>query len=230
VTGTLPGTPPSLLPEAEGGARPVRRRLKVAAGVVAALAALFLAAVTGYALHHPAPAAAPEAHSPAGAKLAAEDISRALGSSHLIDPAWRARFLAANAMPGALPYLRQGLGEASARIIDNLGVTDPRTGKTAGGRYVSVSAIVPEGTYVEAYTGTTARVSTYVTGVWGVAGPSSPRPLSSGYVTATVTLQWAGDRWRYTDNHEDDGPVPAPTSQRTSPYGEVLARIGGSTT
>ena len=69
MTGTLPATPPSLLPEAEGGARPVRRRRKAAAGVVAALAALFLAAVTGYALHHPAPAALPEAHSPAGARI-----------------------------------------------------------------------------------------------------------------------------------------------------------------
>ena len=129
MTGTLPGTPPSLLPEAEGGARPVRRRLKVATAVVAALAALSLAAVTGYALHHPAPAALPEAHSPAGAKLAAEDISADLDSAHLIDPAWRTRFLAANAMSGALPYLRAAFDEETARVHPQPSPHEPEDGR-----------------------------------------------------------------------------------------------------
>jgi hypothetical protein len=227
VTGTLPGTPPSLLPEAEGGARPVRRRLKVATAVVAAVVALFLAAVTGYALHRPAPAALPEAHSPAGAKLAAEDIAVDLGSVHLIDPAWRGRFLAAKAMPGAVPYLRATLDEVATRVIHNLGVTNPKTGATAHGQYVSVSATIPEGTSVDTYTGTTARVSVWTTGVTGVAGPSSAWPLSSAYVTGRVSLQWDGTRWRLTDNHSLFGPVPAPAPQPVSPYRDIMTRLGG---
>jgi len=227
VTGTLPGTPPSLLPEAEGGARPVRRRLKVATGVVAALAALFLAAVTGYALHRPAPAVLPEAHSPAGAKLAAEDISRQINSAHLIDPAWRTRFLAANAMSGALPYLRAAFNEETARVIRNLHLTDPRTGRGAAGQYVSVGAPIPGATSVDAYTGTTARVAVFTAGIWGVAGPSSPWPLSSAWGTDVISLQWDGTRWRLMDEDSVPGPTPGPAAAKTSPYKDITARLGG---
>lgn len=124
--------------------------------------ALALAAAGGYLLHRPgqpAPAPTVAAHSPAGAKLAAEGIAVDLGSVRFLDPAWRARYLRATVLPAAYPYLSGRMDASAALAVRIAGITNRRTGVTARGRLELVSAALSASTRVESYDGTSARVS-----------------------------------------------------------------------
>jgi hypothetical protein len=223
VTGALTGARPPLL-TGEGGAPPSHRGRKAAASAVA----LALAAAGGYLLHRPgqpAPAPTVAAHSPAGAKLAAEGIAVDLGSVRFLDPGWRSRYLRETALPAALPYLSGRMDASVAQLARTAGITNLRTGATARGRLELVSAALSASTRVESYNGTSARVSVWTASVGGVTGPSSPWAVTSGWLTSTVSLQWDGTRWRLTGEDVETGPVPVPQSR---PTGDVLARLGSA--
>ena len=122
MTGALTGARPPLR-TGEGGAPSSHRGRKAAASAVA----LALAAAGGYLLHRPgqpAPAPTVAAHSPTGAKLAAEGIAVDLGSVRFLDPAWRARYLRETALPAALPYLT---GSMDATVAQRSGTSGSRT-------------------------------------------------------------------------------------------------------
>ena len=166
----------------------------------------------------PAPAAIQE-NSPVrtqdSAVAAAVAAVARLGSADVYAATTRKATLVQVALPEAVPALERGF----AQVADNLGLD--AAGRSSEGELVALST--PVATSVVAYDLDEAVVSVWSTGLLGLAGPTSRRPVQETWSTDTVTLRWTPDGWRWAGSQHVDGPVPVGSAQVPSPP-EELAR------
>jgi hypothetical protein len=206
-----------------GPVEPHRRKWRryVGAGLAAAL---LLAAVVVLVAPHGASTAPKSASIPAGAHLvngipvgyprteagaraAAVNYRVAWGSARLFNPDQRRQLIETTTDP-ATRSGSQGQNDATWVDIDrNLGLSTE--GQPASGQTL-VCRLAPAGAMTVAYSPDQAVIAVWSSGLFGIVGPGSQRPLRDGWETATITLRWVNGDWKQTNSSIVQGPTPRP--------------------
>ncbi|BFP54079.1 MULTISPECIES: hypothetical protein [Streptomyces] len=170
------------------------------------------------------------AHDEQGAQSAAANYAVALGSAEMFTKESRDRILDTVYSPAAADKLRAPQDQAySTEFLAHLGL-DPEGNAPEGSTFISRT--VPVGTKVLAYEGDTAKVSVWYTGLVGMSGQDSTKPVSTTWKTWTAQLSWSGGDWRVTAASESDGPAPVPgdvAASKSDTISKAVEEYGGFT-
>ncbi|WP_031073440.1 hypothetical protein [Streptomyces sp. NRRL S-118] len=170
------------------------------------------------------------AHDEQGAQSAASNYAVALGSDGMFKTDSRHAIVDTVYAPTAAAKLKGPQDEAySPDFLQKLGLDadgNPPQGSTF------VSRTIPIGTKVESFSGDTAKVSVWYTGLIGMSGPESTDPVSTTWKTWTFDLQWTDNDWKVTADSQKDGPAPVPGDIAASSADDIskaVAEYGGFT-
>ncbi|MFJ9145209.1 hypothetical protein [Streptomyces griseus] len=170
------------------------------------------------------------AHDEQGAQSAAANYAVALGSAEMFTKESRDRILNTVYSPAAADKLRAPQDQAySTEFLAHLGL-DPEGNAPEGSTFISRT--VPVGTKVLAYEGDTAKVSVWYTGLVGMSGQDSTKPVSTTWKTWTAQLSWSGGDWKVTAASESDGPAPVPgdvAASKSDTISKAVEEYGGFT-
>ncbi|MFI8198968.1 hypothetical protein ACIF6K_20900 [Streptomyces sp. NPDC085942] len=165
-----------------------------------------------------------------GAQSAAANYAVALGSVEMFTKESRHRILDAVYSPEAADGLRAPQDQAySPEFLARLGL-DPEGNAPKGSTFISRT--VPVGTKVLAFDHDTAKVAVWYTGLIGMSGQDSTKPVSTTWKTWTAQLSWSDGDWKVTGASESDGPAPVPGDVPASPsdtISKVVEEYGGFT-
>ncbi|MEU1472938.1 hypothetical protein ABZ434_32595 [Streptomyces sp. NPDC005761] len=165
------------------------------------------------------------AHDQQGAESAAANYSVALGSAEMFDKTKRDEILSAVIAPSAVNGFRRTLDQAySATLFKNLGLNED--GSTPTG-FNFISRTTPIGTKMTKTSGDQATVEVWCTGLIGLAGEGSTKPVTDGWFTITMELQWINDDWKAVTHSQKDGPAPVGSDTRASSADEIAGAVNG---
>ncbi|MEV7144592.1 hypothetical protein [Streptomyces tauricus] len=170
------------------------------------------------------------AHNDQGAQSAAANYAAALGSDSMFITAQRHEILQTIADPGALDRLRAGFdADYSAALLAKIGLTkdgDAPSGSTF------VNRTLPVGTKVTSSSADAATVEVWCNSLFGLTGESSTKPVTSGWFTVTVKLNWSEDDWKVLETSQKTGPTPVNGDDPVSgsdEIGKAVEEFGGFT-
>ncbi|MFD3334880.1 hypothetical protein ACFWV1_19845 [Streptomyces sp. NPDC058700] len=170
------------------------------------------------------------AHDEQGAQSAASNYAVALGSDGMFKPESRHRIVDTVYTPDAAAKLRGPQDAAySAEFLRKMGL-DANGEAPVGNTFISRT--IPVGTKVESFSGDTAKVSVWYTGLIGMSGPGSTDPVSTTWKTWTFDLRWTDNDWKVIDDSQKDGPAPVPGDIAASSADEIskaVEEFGGFT-
>ncbi|WP_406113209.1 hypothetical protein [Kitasatospora purpeofusca] len=162
-------------------------------------------------------------HSDQGAQSAAANYAVAIGSADMFRTDSRHTIVTTIADPAAAQALQSRLDQGFSPE------TAARFGVDAQGRapkgMTFVSRTVPVGTKSSGYTSESAKVEVWCTGLFGVAGESSVRPVSEEWFTLTLSLRWVGEDWKLADYSRASGPAPVPPDQQAATAEEITGAV-----
>ncbi|MFJ2418890.1 hypothetical protein [Streptomyces brevispora] len=165
------------------------------------------------------------AHDEQGAQSAASNFAVALGSAEMFNSASRQAIVRATHDPAIVEGLVSDLDKAySPSFFKNVGLNDD--GSTPGG-LTFVSRTVPVGTKVVEHSGDTATVEVWCTGLVGMAGEGSTKPVSETWFTISEKLKWIGDDWKIESSSQTEGPTPVSGDNRASTADEIADAVKG---
>ncbi|MFF3125043.1 hypothetical protein ACFVRD_22510 [Streptomyces sp. NPDC057908] len=165
------------------------------------------------------------AHNDQGAQSAAANYSVALGSAEMFDKTKRDSILDAVIAPSAVNGFRTTLDQAySAGLFKNLGLNDD--GSTPAG-FTFISRTTPIGTKVTKSSTDQVTVEVWCTGLIGLAGEGSTNPVTDGWFTITMELQWVSGDWKAVTHSQKDGPAPVGSDTRASSADEIAGAVNG---
>ncbi|MFF2409349.1 hypothetical protein [Streptomyces sp. NPDC058092] len=165
------------------------------------------------------------AHDDQGAQSAAANYSVALGSAEMFDKAKRDSILNAVIAPSAVDGFRTTLDQAySTGLFKNLGLNDD--GSTPAG-FTFISRTTPIGTKVTKSSAGHATVEVWCTGLIGLAGEGSTNPVTDGWFTITMELEWVNGDWKAATHSQKDGPAPVGRDTRASSADEIAGAVNG---
>ncbi|WP_405715048.1 hypothetical protein [Streptomyces sp. NBC_00046] len=165
------------------------------------------------------------AHDDQGAQSAAANYSVALGSAEMFDKAKRDSILNAVIAPSAVGGFRTTLDQAySAGLFKNLGLNDD--GSTPAG-FTFISRTTPIGTKVTKSSAARATVEVWCSGLIGLAGEGSTKPVTDGWFTITMELEWVNGDWKAMTHSQKDGPAPVGGDTRASSADEIAGAVNG---
>ncbi|WP_175408938.1 hypothetical protein [Streptomyces sp. TRM64462] len=158
-----------------------------------------------------------------GAQSAAANYAVALGSAEMFDKTKRDSILAAVIAPSRLAHFRQTLDKAySPAFFQNVGLN--ADGSTPKG-FTFVSRTAPIGTKVTSLTATNATVEVWCAGLIGLAGEGSTKPVTNGWFTVTMELEWVNNDWKTVNHSQKDGPAPVGADTRASSAEEIADAV-----
>ncbi|MEU2119091.1 hypothetical protein ABZ567_26370 [Streptomyces sp. NPDC016459] len=170
------------------------------------------------------------AHDEQGAQSAASNYAVALGSDGMFKLESRHRIVDTVYTPDAAAKLRGPQDAAySAEFLKKMGL-DANGEAPVGNTFISRT--IPVGTKVESFSGDTAKVSVWYTGLIGMSGPGSTDPVSTTWKTWTFDLRWTDNDWKVIDDSQKDGPAPVPGDIAASSADEIskaVEEFGGFT-
>ncbi|MEU0135024.1 hypothetical protein ABZ172_13520 [Streptomyces sp. NPDC006296] len=165
------------------------------------------------------------AHDEQGAQSAAANYAVALGSAEMFDKTKRDGILEATHDPAVVAALQADMAKAySAGFLSNVGLNED--GSTPGG-LTFVSRTVPVGTKVTARSADAATVEVWCTGLVGMAGDGSTKPVTATWFTLTEKLKWVGDDWRIESSSQAEGPTPVNGDNRASTADDIAGAVQG---
>lgn len=165
------------------------------------------------------------AHDQQGAESAAANYSVALGSAGMFDKTKRDEILDSVIAPSAVDGFRRTLDQAySANLFKNLGLNEDGTTPTG---FSFISRTTPIGTKVTKSSGAQATVEVWCTGLIGLAGEGSTKPVTDGWFTITMELQWIDGDWKAVTHSQKDGPAPVGSDTRASSADEIAGAVNG---
>jgi hypothetical protein len=165
------------------------------------------------------------AHSGQGAQSAAANYAVALGSSAMFATGPRHAIVSTVYAPGAVGGQERELDSAySAAALKGVGL---RADGTAPSGLTFVSRTVPIGTETAAYSGTAATVRVWCTGLVGLAGEGSTRPVTNNWFTLTEKLVWVNGDWKIQSSTQKEGPAPVGGDDRAASAGEIASAVNG---
>ncbi|MFJ2025828.1 hypothetical protein ACIODW_18785 [Streptomyces sp. NPDC087897] len=165
-----------------------------------------------------------------GAQSAAANYAVALGSAEMFTKESRHRILDTVYAPEAAAKLRAPQDLAySPEFLARLGL-DPEGNAPKGSTFISRT--VPVGTKVVAFDDDTAEVAVWYTGLLGMSGQDSTKPVSTTWKTWTAQLSWLNGDWKVTGASESDGPAPVPgdvAASQSDAISKAVEEYGGFT-
>ncbi|MEU8670847.1 hypothetical protein AB0C71_28660 [Streptomyces anulatus] len=170
------------------------------------------------------------AHDEQGAQSAAANYAVALGSAEMFSKESRHQILDTVYSSAAADKLRAPQDQAySAEFLARLGL-DPDGNAPQGSTFISRT--VPVGTKVLEFDGDTAKVAVWYTGLIGMSGQDSTKPVSTTWKTWTAQLSWSDGDWKVTGASESDGPAPVPgdvAASKSDAISKAVEEYGGFT-
>lgn len=158
-----------------------------------------------------------------GAQSAAANYAVALGSAEMFEKDKRDVILRAIIVPSGVADFEATLDKAySPQFNKNVGLNED--GSTAKG-YTFVSRTSPIGTKVTELTTDGATVEVWCSGLLGLAGEDSTKPVTNSWFTITMQLRWSGGDWKIVTHSQKDGPAPVPGDDRASSADEMAKAV-----
>ncbi|MEU5714994.1 hypothetical protein AB0G71_04230 [Streptomyces sp. NPDC020403] len=165
------------------------------------------------------------AHDEQGAQSAAANYAVALGSADMFDKAKRDDILNAVIAPESVNRFRTTLDQAySTDFFRNLGLNDDGTVPTG---FSFISRTSPIGTKVTKATVDQATVEVWCSGLIGLAGEGSTKPVTDGWFTIIMDLRWSNGDWKALTHSQRDGPAPVGGDNRASSADEIAGAVNG---
>ncbi|MFJ2100686.1 hypothetical protein ACIOHR_26245 [Streptomyces anulatus] len=163
------------------------------------------------------------AHDEQGAQSAAANYAVALGSAEMFNAESRRGIIQATHDPAVTPGLQDSLDSAySPAFYKNVGLNDD--GSTPTGLSF-VSRTVPVGTKIVKMKTDVATVEVWCTGLVGLAGEGSTKPVTETWFTITQELKWVGGDWKISSSSQTEGPTPVNGDNRASTADEMAAAV-----
>ncbi|MFI9153100.1 hypothetical protein [Streptomyces sp. NPDC053367] len=176
------------------------------------------------------PVAAGFAHDRQGAESAAANYAAVLGSDGMFNSDRRHAIVQAIADPSAVGRLQAGFdADYSPDFLKKIGLDKDGTAP-AGSTFVNRT--LPAGTKVTAFSSDAATVEVWCNGLFGLAGENSTNPVTNGWFTVTVELNWSGNDWKVLETSQRTGPTPVPGDNPVSDadeIGQAVEEFGGFT-
>ncbi|WP_069171458.1 hypothetical protein [Streptomyces griseus] len=165
------------------------------------------------------------AHDEQGAQSAAANYAVALGSADMFDKTKRDGILNAVIAPQSVNRFRTTLDQAySTDFFRNLGLNDDGT---APAGFAFISRTSPVGTRLTKSATDQATVEVWCSGLIGLAGEGSTKPVSDGWFTITMELQWINGDWKAVTHSQKEGPAPVGGDDRASSAEEIAGAVSG---
>ncbi|MET7290515.1 hypothetical protein [Streptomyces sp. NPDC005573] len=169
-------------------------------------------------------------HTREGAESAAANYAVALGSAEMFNKTKRDTILQAVMAPSRVADSETAMdGAYTPSFNQTLGLSKDGSAPTG---YTFVSRTSPIGTKVTASNSDTATVEVWCSGLLGLAGEKSTNPVTNGWFTITMKLEWSTDDWKIVAHSQKDGPAPVPGDDKASSSDEmskVIQEYGGFT-
>ncbi|MFE3515297.1 hypothetical protein [Streptomyces sp. NPDC059166] len=170
------------------------------------------------------------AHDQQGAQSAAANYAVALGSADMFNPDRRHAIVQAITDSSKIDELQAGFdADYSEEFAMQIGLSEDGVAP-AGSTFVNRT--LPAGTKVLNYSEATARIEVWCSGLFGLAGDSSTKPVTNGWFTVSFTLTWDGNDWKILDTGQKEGPTPVtgdnPVSGSTE-IADAVTQFGGFT-
>ncbi|MFD4230209.1 hypothetical protein [Streptomyces sp. NPDC058545] len=163
------------------------------------------------------------AHDEQGAQSAATNYAVALGSAEMFNATARRGILQATHDPAVVERLQTDMDKAySASLFKNVGLNED--GSTPSG-LTFVSRTVPVGTKVVKQSGDTATVEVWCTGLVGLAGQGSTKPVTETWFTITENLKWVQNDWKIESSNQTEGPTPVTGDNRASTADDIAGAV-----
>ncbi|MFE4589333.1 hypothetical protein [Streptomyces laurentii] len=165
------------------------------------------------------------AHDEQGAQSAAANYAVALGSVDMFQSGPRESIVRAVYDPAVADGLVKSMNESySAGFLANVGL-EPDGTAPAGLTFVSRT--IPVGTTVKDRANGTVTVEVWSTGLVGLAGEGSTKPVTSTWFTITEKLTWVGGDWKIVSSTQAEGPTPVNGDNRASMADEIAKAVEG---
>ncbi|MFF8918381.1 hypothetical protein ACF08M_35045 [Streptomyces sp. NPDC015032] len=165
------------------------------------------------------------AHDEQGAQSAASNFAVALGSVGMFNAENRRTIVQATHDPAVVENLLADLTKAySPGFLQNVGLNEDGTTPTG---LTFVSRTVPVGTKVVEQSGDRATVEVWCTGLVGMAGQGSTKPVNATWFTISEKLKWVGGDWRIESSSQTEGPTPVNGDNRASTADEIAGAVEG---
>ncbi|WP_097868858.1 hypothetical protein [Streptomyces sp. rh34] len=163
------------------------------------------------------------AHDEQGAQSAAANYAVALGSAEMFTKESRRSIIQVTHDPAVASDLQDSLDSAySPTFYKNVGLNDD--GSTPTG-LTFVSRTVPVGTKVVKMEADAATVEVWCTGLVGLAGQGSTKPVTETWFTISQELKWVGGDWKISSSTQTEGPTPVNGDNRASTADEMAAAV-----
>ncbi|MEU8999744.1 hypothetical protein AB0C95_33845 [Streptomyces caniferus] len=160
-----------------------------------------------------------------GAQSAAANYAVALGSTDMFNGDKRHKIISSIMAPSAVSTFQHKLDQAySPGLFKNVGLK--ADGSTPSG-LTFVSRTIPIGTKVKAFGADQATVEVWCTGLLGMAGEGSTKPVSTSWFTITMKLAWADNDWKTLTHSQKDGPAPVSGDVPASGAKEIAGAVQG---
>ncbi|MER8236378.1 hypothetical protein ACIRQY_32695 [Streptomyces sp. NPDC101490] len=158
-----------------------------------------------------------------GAQSAATNYAVALGSVDMFQRGPRTDIVRATHDPAVTDALLKRLDASyTADFLTSIGLD--ANGLAPSG-LTFVSRTVPVGSKVRDHTATTATVDVWCTGLVGLAGTGSTKPVTSTWFTLTQKLTWVDGDWRISSSSQTEGPTPVNGDNRASVADEIAEAV-----
>lgn len=160
-----------------------------------------------------------------GAQSAAANFAVPLGSAEMFDKSKRDAILNTVMAPSSVAKFQAELDRAyTAPFFKNVGLNED--GTTPKG-YQFVSRTTPIGTKVTGFSDGKASVEVWCSGLLGLAGEKSTKPVTNSWFTITMKLEWINGDWKAVTHSQKDGPAPVPGDERASNSDEIAKAVEG---
>ncbi|WP_098025362.1 hypothetical protein [Streptomyces sp. st115] len=163
------------------------------------------------------------AHDEQGAQSAAANYAVALGSAEMFTAESRRSIIQATHDPAVAQKLQDDLDAAySPAFYKNVGLNEDGTTPTG---LTFVSRTVPVGTKVVTMETDAATVEVWCTGLVGLAGQDSTKPVTGTWFTISQELKWVDGDWKISSSRQTEGPTPVNGDNRASTADEMAAAV-----
>ncbi|MBK3533878.1 hypothetical protein JHN61_34030 [Streptomyces sp. MBT67] len=165
-----------------------------------------------------------------GAQSAAANFAVALGSAEMFNQEQRRDIVQSLADSSTATKLQSGFdADYSQGFLEQIGL---ETDGSAPAGSTFVNRTLPAGTKVKSYSSSTAEIEVWCSGLFGLTGEKSTKPVTSGWFTVTMQLKWNGSDWKILETSQRSGPSPVTGDNPVSGSDEIadaVNQFGGFT-
>ncbi|MFI1226908.1 MULTISPECIES: hypothetical protein [unclassified Streptomyces] len=165
-----------------------------------------------------------------GAQSAAANYAVALGSAEMFNEDRRREIVESIADSSTTAKLQSGFdADYSQGFLAQIGLD---TDGSAPDGSTFVNRTLPAGTKLKSYSSSTAEVEVWCSGLFGLTGDKSTKPVTSGWFTVTMQLKWNGSDWKVLKTSQRNGPSPVTGDNPVSGSDEIadaVNQFGGFT-